>query len=172
MLSKVGALEAAEATELLTATMNGYKLSVEETTEVVDKFVAVDLAFATSSGEIATAMQYVASSADQAGISIDKLIGLITTGSENTRLSAETIGQAWKTLVTRFQNVKLGKFIDDTGESLNNVETILGQFGIRLRDSANEWRNLEDVIDEIGQRWSEFTSVEKSAIATQVAGER
>ena len=44
------------------------------------------------------------------------------------------------------------------------------QFGISLRDSANEWRNLEDVIDDIGNKWGELTSVEKSAIATQVAG--
>lgn len=171
-LATVGAIDSAEATELLTSTMNGYQLSVDEVGRAVDKLVAVDLAFATSSAEIATSLKYVASSANQAGLDLDQLIGLITVGSETTRLSAETLGNAWKTLVTRFQNVKLNKFVDDNGESLNNVESILAQFGIRLRDNANEWRDLGDVISEIGNKWNTFTSVEKSAIATQVAGTR
>ena len=172
MLSKVGMIEASEATELMTSTLNGYKMGAEEALSLVDKLSAVDLAYATSAQEIAVAMQYVASSANQAGVDIDQLIGLITVGSETTRLSAETIGNAWKTLITRFQNVKLGKFTSDDGEDLNQVETILGQFGIKLRDTENEWRNLGDVIDDIGNKWSELTSVEKSAIATQVAGTR
>ena len=172
MLSKVGMIEASEATELMTSTLNGYKMGAEEALSLVDKLSAVDLAYATSAQEIAVAMQYVASSANQAGVDIDQLIGLITVGSETTRLSAETIGNAWKTLITRFQNVKLGKFTSDDGEDLNQVETILDQFGIKLRDTEDEWRNLGDVIDDIGNKWSELTSVEKSAIATQVAGTR
>lgn len=170
MLSKIGAMDSAEATELLTSTMNGYKLSVEETLEVVDKLSALDLEYATSSAEIATSLQYVASSADNAGVSLDQLMALITVGSETTRLNAETIGQAWRTLISRFTNVKLGKYVSEEGEDLNNVETILKQFGITLRDSSNEWRNLGEVIDEIGSKWDSFSSVEKSAIATQVAG--
>lgn len=97
-------------------------------------------------------------------------MALITVGSETTRLNAETIGQAWRTLISRFTNVKLGKYVSEEGEDLNNVETILKQFGITLRDSSNEWRNLGEVIDEIGSKWDSFSSVEKSAIATQVAG--
>lgn len=152
--------------------MNGYSLTVEQTVGVVDKFTAVDLAFATSAAEIATALQYVASSASQAGIGIDQMIGLITVGSENTRLSAETIGNAWKTLVSRFQNVRMGDFLSEEGEDLSNVETILKNFGITTRDSSNEWRNLGEVIEELGSKWDSFSSVEKSAIATQVAGEK
>lgn len=172
MLSKLGMLESTEATELLTATLNGFKLSANEAIGVVDKLSAVDLKFATSTGEIATALQYVASSADSVGLDFDKLVGLITVGSETTRLSAETIGNAWKTLVSRLTNVKMGKFLSDDGEDLNNVETILGSFNIKLRDSQNEWRDMSDVIDELGSKWKSFTSVEKSAIATQVAGVR
>ena len=56
-----------------------------------------------------------------ANITLDQMIGLITTVSETTRLSAETIGQGFKTVISRIQNVKIGKFVDDeTGESLLN----------------------------------------------------
>ena len=68
------------------------------------------------------------------------------------------------------QNVKLGKFIDDSGESINDTEKILNSFGIALRDSNKEWRNLEDVIDEVGSKWDSFTSVEKDAIGVAIAG--
>ena len=121
MLSKVGMIEATEATELMTAALNGFKLSADEALGVVDKLAAVDLAYATSSEEIAVALQYVASSAGMANISLNKMIGLITVVSQTTRLSAEQIGQSFKTIIARMQNIKVGKFVDDeTGEALLN----------------------------------------------------
>lgn len=42
MLSKLGMIEAAEATTLLTATMNGFQMSTEEAMSIVDKLVNVD----------------------------------------------------------------------------------------------------------------------------------
>ena len=51
---------------------------------IVDKLVSVDLAYAASSSEISTALQKVASSAGQAGLGLDKLIGLITVSEEKT----------------------------------------------------------------------------------------
>lgn len=173
MLSKVGMIEATEATELMTAALNGFKLSADEALGVVDKLAAVDLAYATSSEEIAVALQYVASSAGMANVSLDKMIGLITVVSQTTRLSAEQIGQSFKTIIARMQNIKVGKFVDDeTGEALNDVEKVLNNIGISLRDSATEWRSLEDVIDEVGRKWETFNDIEKSAITTALAGTR
>lgn len=173
MLSKVGMIDAAEATELMTATLNGFKLSADDAMGIVDKLSAVDLAYATSAEEIAVALQYVASSSGMANVSLDKMIGLITVVSQTTRLSAEQIGQSFKTIIARMQNIKVGKFVDsETGESLNDVEKVLNNVGIRLRESATEWRNIEDVIDEVGQRWESFNDIEKSAITTALAGTR
>lgn len=121
MLSKVGMIDAAEATELMTAALNGFKLSADDAMGIVDKLSAVDLAYATSAEEIAVALQYVASSAGMANVSLDKMIGLITVVSQTTRLSAEQIGQSFKTIIARMQNIKVGKFVDDeTGEALLN----------------------------------------------------
>lgn len=121
MLSKVGMIDAAESTELMTAALNGFKLNADDAINIVDKLAAVDLAYATSSEEIATALQYVASSAGMANISLDKMIGMITVVSQTTRLSAEQIGQSFKTIIARMQNIKVGKFVDDeSGEALLN----------------------------------------------------
>ena len=66
---------------------------------------------------------------------------------------------------------KAGVDIDDEGESLNNVEKVLNKFDIKLRDSMHEFRNMEDVIDEVGQKWKNFNSVQQQQIATAIAGE-
>ena len=63
-------------------------------------------------------LQYVSSMASNAGMEIDQMIGILAVGSETTRLSAETIGNAWKSILTRMQQVKAGVNVDDMGEPL------------------------------------------------------
>ena len=171
-LSKVGAMESAEATQLLTSTLNGYKFSAEEAMNVVDKVSAIDMAAATSSEELMTALSRTANSANDAGVSFDKLLAMIGTVSSVTRKSASTIGESFKTIFSRLSNVAAGKEIDDDGESLNDVETSLNKMGIALRSSQNEWRNFEDVLDEVAGKWSSFTGTQQSQIATAIAGTR
>ena len=150
--------------------MNGYKLEAEDAITVVDKLVNADLIAATSTEELATAFQYLAAFANTAGVSIDKMIAMLTTASETTRLSGETIGQAFKSIFSRLQNVKAGKNVDDEGESINDTEKTLKKYNITLRESSTEFRNMEDVLDEVGRRWQEFDSVEKAQIATAISG--
>ena len=92
MLSKLGNVEAAEATEYLTSVLNGFKLEAKDAEGVVDKLVAVDNAAATSTQELATAMQKSSVSAQAAGVDLNTLIAYIGTVSSITRLSAETVG--------------------------------------------------------------------------------
>lgn len=54
----------------------------------------------------------------------------------------------------------------------NDTEKILNSFGIALRDTNREWRNTEEVIDEVAKKWSTFTDVEQSAIAVAISGTR
>ena len=98
------------------------------------------------------------------------MIGLIAVGSETTRLSAETIGNTWKSVLARMEQVKAGAKIDEEGEAINNVEKVLNKFGIQLRSSNSEFRNMEDVLDEVGNKWNTFDSVAQAQIATAIAG--
>jgi TP901 family phage tail tape measure protein len=82
-------------------------MTADEAVTVVDKLSAADLNYATSAEEIATALQYVAASANNADISLDKMIGLITVVSQQTRLSAEQIGNSFKTIIARMENIKV-----------------------------------------------------------------
>lgn len=172
ILSKVGAMSADEATKNLTSTMKGFKLEVEDVAGVVDRLTALDLKAAVTSADLATAVARTASSANLAGVGLDKLLGYITVVEETTQKSAETIGESFKTIFARMGNIKLGKFLDDDGEDLSDVEKILNNFGIALRKSNDQFREFDDVLDEVASRWSDFTNVEQSAIATTIAGTR
>lgn len=171
-LSKVGAIESSEATQLLTSSLNGYKLEAEDAMTVVDKISSIDLAAATSSYELATALSRTANSANDAGVSFDKLLAMIGTVSSVTRKSASTIGESFKTIFARMGNVAAGKDTDDMGEPLNDVEKTLNKMNIALRTTEGEWRNFETVLDEVAGRWKDFNSTEQSQIATAIAGVR
>lgn len=43
--------------------------------------------------------------------------------------------------------------------------------GIALRDTSGEFRSMEDVIDEVGNAWESYNSVQQQQIATAIAGE-
>lgn len=173
MLATLGQMEAADASTALTSAMKGYKLSVEESTAVVDKFTAVDMEAAASAGDIATAMAETATSADIAGVSMDRLIGYIATVKEVTQDGAESVGTFYKTLFARMNSVAAGKFVDEeTGESLNDVETVLTSLNIAVRDQNGVFLSSADVLDEVAKRWENFDGVAKHAIATAFAGTR
>ena len=172
MLARLGAIENAQATEYLTSTLNGYQMEASEASHVVDALSAVDLKAATSTAELAEALQKTANSGREAGVSFEKLLSWIGTTSEVTRKSASTIGEGFKTIISRFQGIAAGKEIDEFGEPINDVEKVLTKLGIKLRDDAQNFRDLGSVMDEIAGKWSTFTEAEKSQIATAAAGVR
>ncbi|MFZ2992541.1 MAG: phage tail tape measure protein [Microgenomates group bacterium] len=172
MLSKLGNMEAAQSSEALTAIMNGFKLSAEETTAVVNKLISIDNIAATSAHELATAMQYSSATAQQVGIDFDHLAAYIGTVSSTTRLSSETIGQAMKTISARMTAIKDMKAFDDEGEAINKVEKSLMEVGVSLRDSNGHFRDMQDVIDELSQKWNSFSKENQMFIAQQIGGVR
>lgn len=87
VLSKVGDMSSEDATKYLTASLNGYKLQADAAESVVDKISSVDLVSATDSAGLAEAMSRVAVTADQAGISMDRLLGYVATIGEVTQQS-------------------------------------------------------------------------------------
>lgn len=93
-------MQASDATTKMTAILNGFKLEAEDAARILDSLVTLDLDYATSTEEIATAVQYSANSARLAGVEYDKLAGIVTVVSSTTRQAAESIGNACKNYVT------------------------------------------------------------------------
>ena len=174
ILAKVGQIEAADATKYLTSAMNGFKTETSDVIGIVDKLTNVDLESATSAGGLAEAMSKCANSAEVAGVSMDSLIGYIATVAEVTQKSDSVVGESFKSILARMGKIKLNNWIDEDGKDIsgeiNDVEKTLAQFDIKLRNSATEFRNFEDVIYDVGMAWDKFSSVDQNAIANAFGG--
>lgn len=172
ILSKIGNIDAAKSTEYLTTARNGYNVSVEKTIGIVDKLSAVDMISATSAGGLAEGMSEVATNANLAGVSMDKLLGYLAVIGETTGESMSSVGNGLSTMFSRMGNIKLSRLKDyqNGGEDLSNVETVLRGLGVSLRDSDKEFRNFGETLDEVGGNWGTYDDVTQRAIASSIAG--
>ena len=64
-------------------------------------------------------MARTASIAQSAGLSFEETTAFLTTMEETTRLSSETIGMSFRSIVARFQQLKKGVDELDDGVSAN-----------------------------------------------------
>lgn len=172
VLSKIGLIDSAEATQYLTSAIKGYKVEINDAMSIVDKLSAVDMAAAVSVSGLAEGMSKTANSARLAGVEMDALLGYLAAVGEVTQQDMASIGNAFKTMFARYSNVKLNKLVDDDGESLNDYERVLTRVGIQLRDNLGSFRDFGDVLDEVQAKWSSLTEVEQSAIATALGATR
>ena len=173
MLSKIGMIENADSADYLISSMKGYKIAAQDSMSIIDKLTSVDMEAAVSAGNLAEAMSKTANLADSSGISMDHLIGYLATVQETTQKTASVVGTSFQSMLSRMNNIKIGKFIDDqTGEDLSDVEAVLGKLNIKLRDSENTYRNFDDVLKDVADRWENFNDVERNSVAVAIAGTR
>ena len=171
ILSKVGMIDSADAASYLISSLKGYKVAAEDSIDIVSKLTSVDLEAAVSAGGLAEALSRCANIANNSGTAMDRLIGYAAAIGETTQESMSVVGNALKSIYSRMSNIKIGRFIDDeTGESLSDTEAVLNKLGIQLRDTVDTYRSFDDVLDDIGKRWSSFTQVEQNAISVAMAG--
>lgn len=148
-----------------------YQLAVSEASDVVDKFFTVDMAAATSSSNLATALAKTAANAKLAGLSLNDVIGQLAVVNETMKESGEESGTFYNTMLSRMAALKSGRLSDpETSDDLSDVEATLRGLGIELRKSDSEFRNFGEVLDEVGNKWNNFSSVQQRAIATAFAG--
>lgn len=119
-------------------------------------------------------MSKTASSAASVGMSFENTTAMIATMVEATRESATNIGSAMKSIISRMSEMKAGLSQDENGEFLDasKVETALKSVGVALRDSQGQFRDLDQVIIELGERWSSLDSATKRYLGTIIAGNR
>ena len=171
ILSKVGMIQSTDAASYLIASLKGYQVAAEDSLDIVNKLTSVDSKAAVSAGGLAEAISRCSNAANSSGTSMDRLIGYTAAVGEVTQESMSTIGNAFKSIYSRMNNIKIGRLIDDeSGESLSDTETALNKLGIQLRDTADTYRNFDEVLNDIGSRWKDFTQAEQNEISVAMAG--
>jgi TP901 family phage tail tape measure protein len=177
-LSKLGQIEAGQASQYMTSMLKGFSLEASSAMSVVDKLVALDKQYAVTAGGVAEALSRTAVSATMAGVELDKIAAMVTVITDVSQKSADTVGESMKTLFARYGNVKAGVFEDltdssgETTENINDIEKVLNNVGIKVRDSSLEFRDMDSVLEDLSEKWIGLSSVEKNAIATAMAGTR
>ena len=137
-----------------------------------DKFAALAASSASSYEELAVGLSKFASQANLAGLSVDFALGLLAKGVETTREAPESIGTALKTVLARMRELTdLGKTMED-GMDVNRVDKALRQIGVSLRNASGEFRDMESVLTEVGQKWDTLTSNQQANVAVSLAGTR
>lgn len=170
IMATIANMDNATATQYLIAQMNAYGLEANELIDIVDKMSAIDIVAATSTEELGEALSRTANSAQLAGVEYDKLLAMIATVSETTRQSASAIGNSFRSIFTRLQAVSLGSLVDEEGEDISQVDTLLKNYGIDLMEVTNNLSNMGALLDLLGSKWDSYTTAQQSEIATTIAG--
>lgn len=171
ILSKVGMIDSADAASYLISSMKGYQVVADDSLDIVNKLTAVDLEAAVSAGGLAEALSRCSKIANSSGTSMNRLIGYAASIGEVTQESMSVVGNSLKSMYSRMNNIKIGRFLDDeTGESLSDTEAVLNKLGIKLRDTQDTYRDFDDVLDDVGKNWKNFTQLEKNSISVAIAG--
>ena len=158
-----------EVSEQLTSVWNGYRVSAEETELYVDKLAAVAASTAADLEELSTGMSKVASAANLMGVDVDQLNAQLATIVSVTRQAPESVGVALKTIYARMSDIKSG--LDDE-TTLGNYTEKMAQYGINVLDANNNLRDMGDVIEEIGGKWTSMSREQQVALAQTIAGTR
>ena len=171
VLSKVAKTSGENASEILTATINGFQMAASEGSKVNDVLSSIDLHSASDASGIGDALTKVASMANNAGVSLEKTAAMIATIKDVTQDADTTIGTSLKTVLSRMNSIKAGKFIDEeSGEALNDVEKILSAIGFSMRDVNGQFKEAEEIIDEVGKKWKTLDSNTQKAVTTAMGG--
>lgn len=179
-LSKLGMIDSTQATKNLTSAIKGFKLEASQAMDVVDKLTSIDLKAATSAGDIAEGLAQFANLGSLAGVDIDQAAAYVATIADVTQKTGSSAGQALKTIISRYGNVKAGAYnklnVDsessDISENLNDVERVLSKIGISIRSTNLEFKDFDEILEEVADRWDTLDNVSKRAIATAFAGVR
>lgn len=177
-MAKIAGMEAADATDAMTAALRGFNMEVNETNaqrvnDVYSKLAAIT---ASDTEEIATAMSKTASIASAVGAEFENIAVFLAQGIETTRESADSIGTALKTVLARFNELtkdpaEIGE-IDGEIVDANKVEKALRSVGIALTDTNGQFREADKVLLEVAQKWNTMSVMQQRYIATQAAGSR
>lgn len=159
ILSRIAGLDSAAAVDTLTAAINSFNREALTSTEVVNKFAAVDTKFAVSSKDLAESVSRVGSTAQDAGIGLNELIALVTSLQQTTARGGAVIGNGLRTIFTR---------ITAAPETVSALEGI----GVAIRNTDGSLRDGISILKDYASARQRVGEAERAALDNTVAGMR
>lgn len=156
VLTRLSGLDVVSSVEAITAALNSFNQTSITSNELINKLAAVDASFAVSSGDLAEAIKRVGSSAQDAGVSIDELVALVTSAQQTTARGGAVIGNSFKTIFTRLERPK--------------VLDALDEIGVKTRDVEGNTLPLIQILDQLSKTFDTLSGSQKAQVAELVGG--
>lgn len=164
-----------EMSEYLTSTINGFQMlktkGGEAGTYITDVLAKLGAASGSDLAEIATGLTRVANTARDAGYTFEEISAMVATTSEITRKSPETIGNAFKSILASFTQLK-EKSTKEGVEMTSKIEEAFksANLEISIFDDNENLRDAKDIFADIAKEWSTMSKEQQAMVATSVAG--
>ena len=156
ILTRLTALDAADAVKGLTAAVNGFVDAGISHTQVVNKMSAVDVNFAVSTEDLIHGLERAGAVAQDAKVNFDELMGAITAAQQITARGGNVIGNSFKTIFTRIQR----------SSTINRLE----ELGIAVKDLEGRTLPAMKILKELALTYDGLADSTKAAVAEQVGG--
>ena len=155
----------------MTAVWNNFADGSKSLEYYADVMTALGAATASSTAEISDGLEKFAAVAETVGLSYEYATASLATITATTRQSADVVGNALKTLFARIQGLNLGETLDD-GTTLNKYSQALEKVGISIFESNGQMKEMDNILDEMGSKWSTLSKDQQTALAQTIAGVR
>lgn len=113
-------------------------------------------------------MSKVASTAASLGVTEEQLTSQLATIISVTRQAPESIGTALRSIYARMTDIESGT---DDETSLGNYTKDMAELGVNVLDAQGKLRDMGEVIEEVGGKWSDYSREQQIALAQTMAGE-
>lgn len=162
---------ASQVSDYMTAIWNNFDDGSKSLEYYADVLARLGADTASSSDEIAAGLEKFSSVANTVGLSYEYATSALTTITATTRQSADVVGTALKTLFSRIQDLELGDTLED-GTTLGTYSEALEKVGINIKDQNGELKKMDDILNEMGNKWNTLSNDQQVSLAQSVAGVR
>ncbi len=123
ILTRVSGLDSVKSVKALTSAINGFTSAGLTAEQITNKLVAVDTKFAVSAQDLAEGFSRAGSTAEDAGVSFDELLGIITAVEQKTARGGAVIGNALKSIFARLGRSTTIEDLKELGVEIDSSQT-------------------------------------------------
>jgi len=164
LAANVTTLNAADATEALTAAMKSYNSEGSSAIKFLDAWNEVESRNAVTAKDLALALMKVGPAARTAGVSFDELNGLITAIASTTRQTGREVGTSLRYMFRQLQGTSTVR--------KNAAPKTLATVGIPIFNQEGALKPVTRILDELHDKWNDLTTAQKLNIAQAIGGRR
>lgn len=173
LLSSASGMSSSSSADAIQGILNQFNLSEDQAMHVADTVEKlsseIELDFSKGCDTISQSIATSGSVVNEAGMSFEKYVALVSTTAEKTRVSGSQIGNAFKTIFSRISRSKDGLTTD---AEMSDAEAALKSVGVSVRGADGDLRDISDTLDDLNKVWGTLNHSQKSYVAEMAAGVR